>query len=152
MKQPLTTFEHRNFRFPTEIWPLLEQLAAETKSMAKRGTNARGPSVNVMLERIARREIILTEARPCALLAQLTALEEQQHHDARRQQACAAAAEKQEQEREQQRHEQALDDARRQQACCPQGGSQAAEKQEQAKAVRKVPVKMQQLHMELEPA
>lgn len=129
MKQPLTTFEHRNFRFPSEIWPLLEQLAAETKSMAKRGTNARGPSVNVMMERIARRELILTEARPCALLAQLTALEEQQREQERIEQERVA---------EQQRLEQArLEQQRRVEA-------HTAQKQ----AVRKVPpVKMQQVNM-----
>lgn len=128
MKQPLTTFEHRNFRFPSEIWPLLEQLAAETKSMAKRGTNARGPSVNVMMERIARRELILTEARPCALLEKLTALEEQQEREQRAEQERVA---------EQQRLEQArLEQQRR------------VEAHTQAKqAVRKVPVKMEQMNM-----
>jgi hypothetical protein len=134
MKQPLTTFEHRNFRFPSEIWPLLEQLAAETKSMAKRGTNARGPSVNVMMERIARRELILTEARPCALLEKLNEIEEQQR---------AEQAAEQERLAEQQRLEQARQEQQRR-----------VEAHTQAKqAVRKVPVKMQQVNMfDLEPA
>jgi hypothetical protein len=54
-----------------ELFAALEQLAVETNSIARRGPNARKPSWYVMIERIAKGEILVSERVPWSLPAGL---------------------------------------------------------------------------------
>jgi len=73
-------FEQRIFRLPPDLWPALERLAAATNSVAKRGPNARKPSVGVMFERMAKGELLVTESEPWSLPPGLAEQAEQIEH------------------------------------------------------------------------
>jgi hypothetical protein len=118
--------EQRALRMRPEQFAALEALAVQTNSRSTRGPKARQHSWQCFIERIADGEIIVVEREPYSLPDGLD--------DAVRQ-----LEETQRQEAERQAEQERLEEQRRRIA---QHGKQA----------QKMPLKLEQLHMELEPA
>ena len=118
--------EQRNLNMTPDLWAALEALAVATNSRSTRGPQARQHSWRTLIERIAGSEIILTEREPYQMPPGL----DEAVRQLEQRQAEQARLEEQQRVAEEQRR-------------------RIAEHQKQ---VIKQPLKLEQLHMELEPA